>query len=832
MSVAKEKMTSKRFVPILSDIPEEDMYHTIDLGWDIPCARRGRRFSAINLKQENSRRTAICGGCPGCDSNTRPNKVDLNRSNSCKSCVSEDYKQKIVRKWLDEVPLPTSNSRPVKSVAKVSGTPRAVEPKKKEEPRPTSAELIRAETPKPKITESIPKITESKPKVTEKKMKLTEAKPKITETKPKVTETKPKFETMTKENIRELESKENFTKELCLQEMKIISKPINPKEIEIIRVNSVPDLNGLNNIVNITEVDNLSNSVTLTAPQEKKSPSSHTSRRIRKKLPPPPPPPVTPPGQDKADDEEAPIPPEVKVKMEAVIRELNTCRRVEPIELEEIKMETIAPIAPKIVIPVIAADNHYYSDDNTLSNRKKNQMYGSQDNFMEFDSLERNMLKKRRFSVACGPELFHNDRFEQNFVDTRERLTSSWLDIKKAVEEPQVFNQSEVFVENTEPLYNNLDGLSKPGPLTIQVRGSPIESRRNFGKDNGDDFDPDTLDRRDTKKRVEKILLKSAGSFKYKSTSSESETCSKSPVAITTRKIGNLRQIYEAKAKAQEEENQFYVRRGSITFGQDLQAFMRFGKAPDLIRHIEGEKDPKPPIPPKQRRGSDLSPKFYSSMRETSAIAVSDRRRMSEDRDKFPGYSRLDNLNARRSGRRSARTRSRRTDLRKLYRTEDSGYMSTDSNESKCRARYLMQLRPVKTLIQEPALLPVRAAVVKATVLPIESDTDDLESLCDGRSESGGESVETDSVFFGNFDDSKEMFAELGLSAFEPQSKMMQGQEQIDSGFMGETNIILSGDSDSEHRSVISIMTGHDGRASASSIRKLDDASYMHSIEC
>ncbi|XP_075981117.1 uncharacterized protein LOC142979815 [Anticarsia gemmatalis] len=850
MSIAKEKMTSKRFLPILSDIPEEDLYHAIDLGWDIPCARRGRRFSAISLKQENTRKAAHCGGCPGCDAN-RPHKaVALTRSNSCKSCVSEDYKQRIVRKWLDEVPSP--NAKPGKSVAKVSGTPRNIELKKREEiPRPKSAELIRSVCKKSNGAEiklknsemkhtaidtkalmaeirnrgpdtvPEPSMPAPKPKITDVKAKLTEIKTKIAETKPKITEI------ITKEIVREKNAKENISKETKPEEKKTISKPLNLKQIEIIKLDNVT--------TEMSEAEKISKPIVTTL-EKKSPPASHTSRRIRKKLPPPPPPPVSPPEPPKAEEDEAPIPPEVKVKMEAVIREIKTCRRAEPIELEEVKMETISPIAPKIVIPVLAADSHYFSDDNLLTLSRKKGGHGQGDNFMDFDSLERSMMKRRRFSVACGPELSQRVfDHSQNLLGTKDRLTSSWLDVKKAVEDSQQpvdknINVGEVFVNNyiEEPLYDNLDEFEKPGPLTIQVRGSPVETRRTFQKDDFD-FDPDTLDRRETKKRVEKILLKSAGSFKYKSTSSESESCRKSPIGVMTRKIGNLRQIYEAKAKAQEEEMKFYKRRQSIAYGQDLSAFMRSVKAPDLIRHIEGQKDPKPPIPPKQRRGSELSPKFSSAMRESPP---GDRRRMIEERDRFQQYTRLDNLNARRSGRRSARTRSRRTDLRKLYRTEDSGYMSTDSNESKRRARYLMQLRPVKNMMTEPAPIPaIRSVVTKTPVLQMESDTDDLESLCDGRSESGGESVETDSVFFGNFDDSKEMFAELGLSAFDPQSKMMC-HEQIDSGFMGETNIILSGDSDSEHRSVISITTGHDGRASAASISKLDDAPYMHTIEC
>lgn len=64
-----------------------------------------------------------------------------------------------------------------------------------------------------------------------------------------------------------------------------------------------------------------------------------------------------------------------------------------------------------------------------------------------------------------------------------------------------------------------------------------------------------------------------------------------------------------------------------------------------------------------------------------------------------------------------------RTTRRKTTKPEDSGYLSTDSNES------------LKRRVRAPETL--------------ESDTD--ESLGDGHSESGAESVETHSVFFGKY---------------------------------------------------------------------------------
>ncbi|CAG5049318.1 unnamed protein product [Parnassius apollo] len=769
MAIAKEKMLSKRFIPMLSDIPEEELYHTVDLGWDIPCARRARRFSVVSLKRENSRRAMHCGGCPGCDSSDKSQKAPgLTRSNSCKTCVSDDYKQRIVQKWLDEVPLPPQTIKPAKSVAKVNGTPRFVESKRKDDARLNPEIPINDETMTTHDSQII-------------------------------------MESFVKEHLNDLRIKESTERR---------------------------DLENLGRQGISYEDSNRSEKRPSSMKmQENKSPLSDTKKRvIRKKLPPPPPPPVNMSEQSKTKDEE-PVLIEVKKKMEEVIKELNKCKRPEECQLQELSKLTLSPKASKIIIPVIAADSQYYSDDNMSTNIRKNTPLNEMQ--IDFDSLERSLLKRRRFSLDFGSELIKNEHsVQRNTKPSRQSLSRSWKDIKKTVDSQSLqtnnlechssneCNSKDVLINSIEPLYNNIE---KPGPLTIEVRGSPVENRQKIY----DNFDPDTLDRkpkREVKKPMEKILLKSGGSFKHKILPQngfelKQEDRKTPPEAVFTRKIGSLRQIYEAKTKAKDcDVRPFYERRGSVPYGnQEIAAFMNSIRPLDFIRQVEYHNDPKPPIPPKQRRGSEK----YSPPSE---------RQRFEEKDRIAQYIRSDNMYVRRSGRRSSRMRSRRVDLKKLCRTEDSGYLSTDSNESKCRARYLMQLRP-KFSPPEPAPKQTTAHV-RTLALQIESDTDDMESLCDGRSESGGESVETDSVFFGNFDESKELYAELGMCSYETQDILAHCQDLTDSGYTGETNITLSGDSDSEHRSVISIITGHDGRTSVASITKMDDSPYVQSVEC
>ncbi|XP_038211069.1 uncharacterized protein LOC119831686 [Zerene cesonia] len=760
MIIAKEKMTSKRFIPNLSDIPEEESYHTIDLGWDIPCARRGRRFSAISLKRENSRRAIHCGGCPGCDSSVQKS-AGLNRSNSCKTCVSEDYKQKIVQKWLEDVPTPpVTGIRPAK-IAKVSGTPRITEPKEKEEMRINPAEPLRDEDPETLIiTESILKEI---------------------------------LYDSVGNTVNNNESRQKLEREI-------------------------------NNNCNVDHSEITNESI------EKRISLNHATRRVRKKLPPPPPPPDTQ-VIDKHDEPE-PVLPEVKKNMEAVIRELNKCQRPESENFNIIGTES----SPKIVIPVVAADSEFYNVNTKFSKPHKKEFYLQRDIDIDYDSLERTVNKQRRLSLDFTSDFPDNEEipYQQNLKTCRERLSRSWRDLKNAidtnfsslqhmsVESPEAKNSlytKDIFVHSDDTIYSD-----RPGPLTIEVRGSPIEER----KPEVEDFDPDTLDRKpkksvetsESKKCVEKILLKSGGSFKNKVNVPEKPKEKTPPEAAFTRKIGSLRQIYEAKTRAQENKiGSFYERRGSVPYGtEELATYAKnIGQSQT--------KESNDPMSPRNSRLHSVENKTKTNSTRNSP--QSDLQRSSEEKDRFSSQSKSENLNPRKSVRRSDRPRIRK-DLKKMSKTEDSGYLSTDSNESKRRARYLLQIKP-KLITSDVIAKPVPAL---SKGLQIESDTDELESLCDGRSESGGESVETDSVFFGNYNDSKRMYEELAMEDAK-RDKLTRSQEQIDSGFVGETNLILSGDSDSEHKSVISIVTGRDGRASASSsVSKLEDTPYRKSVEC
>lgn len=114
IAIAKQKMASKRFIPSLNEIPEEDNQYTLDPLYDF-TKPASRRSSIISLKRENSRRKT-CTGCPGCEPQDLtslygklPEFPSLAACQNCSTTTStSESKQRSIRKWLENVPFSDS----------------------------------------------------------------------------------------------------------------------------------------------------------------------------------------------------------------------------------------------------------------------------------------------------------------------------------------------------------------------------------------------------------------------------------------------------------------------------------------------------------------------------------------------------------------------------------------------------------------------------------------------------------------------------------------------------------------------------------------------------
>ncbi|KAF2878660.1 hypothetical protein ILUMI_27509 [Ignelater luminosus] len=110
ITIAKQKMVCKRFIPSLLGIPEEETDYSVEQTYDKTRASSSRRGSMISLKRENSRRRT-CTGCPGCEPQDLkslcgrlPEFPSLVACKSCTTNVSES-KQKSIQRWLENVPI-------------------------------------------------------------------------------------------------------------------------------------------------------------------------------------------------------------------------------------------------------------------------------------------------------------------------------------------------------------------------------------------------------------------------------------------------------------------------------------------------------------------------------------------------------------------------------------------------------------------------------------------------------------------------------------------------------------------------------------------------------
>ncbi|XP_053686895.1 uncharacterized protein LOC128736437 [Sabethes cyaneus] len=98
ITIAKYKMSAKRFQPSLNIIPEELQHaqgsETYAAAHTAPPSRRS---SLISSRRDSSKKS-ICSGCPGCEK--KGNSDVVVPSSNCKNCGD---KQNSIRKWLEDV---------------------------------------------------------------------------------------------------------------------------------------------------------------------------------------------------------------------------------------------------------------------------------------------------------------------------------------------------------------------------------------------------------------------------------------------------------------------------------------------------------------------------------------------------------------------------------------------------------------------------------------------------------------------------------------------------------------------------------------------------------
>uniref|UniRef100_A0A182IZZ2 Uncharacterized protein n=1 Tax=Anopheles atroparvus TaxID=41427 RepID=A0A182IZZ2_ANOAO len=100
ITIAKYKMSSKRFQPSLNIIPEElQQAAGSETYAAVQTAPASRRSSLISSRKDSSRKS-VCSGCPGCEKKPGGSDSVMVPSSNCRNCGD---KQNSIRKWLEDV---------------------------------------------------------------------------------------------------------------------------------------------------------------------------------------------------------------------------------------------------------------------------------------------------------------------------------------------------------------------------------------------------------------------------------------------------------------------------------------------------------------------------------------------------------------------------------------------------------------------------------------------------------------------------------------------------------------------------------------------------------
>ncbi|KAI4466742.1 shavenoid isoform b [Holotrichia oblita] len=743
ITIAKQKMATKRFSPSLMGIPEEDTHHSHESTNDYSQSFNSRRGSIISLKRENSRRK-FCAGCPDCqpkDFRSLCGRLpEFPTLVACESCsTTTESKQHSIRKWLEDIPVIKPNNG-------LRSPPPVPSPKRMRSP-----------------TRSLPPNYVSSP---------------IQSLSPKAASDRVK--------TRKSEGRK------CNQNgRRMMRKPI-------VKPNCPPPPLPV-------KLENHYDTVPNISPEPKSLPPPdmiHEAMVVDEETRVPT---ITKKKMNAVIDEFARNVSESKAQIDYETDSLErSCQNKgfsTPTEYAEVSSSQPSP-SLSTALPM----DEEMTMGNAIINAKTGNMTISKLNMKMLQPEEHDyeliVLKKSENSSFTLPELLHRG----NLVS--EVYVNNGYNYNSAASSSISSNSSTLESKPPKVRYDN----NKPGHLLIEVEDCPDNYIR---IEDSDDFEPDTLDRKpkinikkdiniesddysDSLERPNQIFLRSTGSFKTHSLNF--------PINQTTnfnRNFGSLREIYQAKTR-QSIQNNFKNKESADTTtwkdgiiqdseGKLLTLEERHSKRqrrsttpsisgvpPDVIppnTHEVGSIyeqpkpprkviDSKPPLPPKGLKkknpkdqqkeqkdnnsissssSSDYEPIMSDSSQNTKAYNASILKNLIRSDDIFfknginnqfilqaQTITPIPNL-SRTIFRRSFNQNAKVVSIlgKYLQKPEDSGYLSTDSEDfkkKKCNKDQTNQC----SFGTGPG-----------------SETD--ESLCDGHSESGAESVETHSVFFDSF---------------------------------------------------------------------------------
>lgn len=722
ISIAKHKMAAKRFVPSLSGIPEEESSSG-------RCSSsENKRASSVQGSVARSRRSQRCTGCPGC-TDSRPNPPVL--PDNSRQIPGESR----VRAWLADVKPPERRWKDVDDHRKnfqenVRTFARSLEHLRdpqndflRSEPRNVTTKSLASWKDNPPMLRTFQHIARSEILGDDDQHSISKR-----STKSMFEDTN--YDRFCRTRRRQLELSNGPEEFLNAK----VRKAIENSFIKQMEENAALE----NQIQEDRQIEARHHNEQRFSPDgssEKTNQESLKSSKLTTKSP-----------ESTIRRKKSQAPPIPTKDLPDMITELPPTK---------FPVKTIMDAVIKEMVVVKALEHHqrltdYEVDSLERTNRRKREKKqlpaDNKSPSSTLTSSTNNEINKTEMSENETKAIETNDKvLMRNYYNTLPELIS---------QRPQGYSLvSEVYVNDGYASPANSDDSGpeisyepeNPGHLMIKVQDSP----ENYVKQDESEYEPDTLDRKpmrlkingdviyekgptsecfvDSLERPAQILLRSKGSFRDDVSSPNGSLSG----------YGSLREIYEAKLQANAanspvanshssldakfEENGTWRSSKYLTPDQRQARRQRKQNQPDVVPMPPGEGIYEHPRPPRKIDGS----KNERDRRSAEAGAPTAGGRPPVSIQNRVGMKTLDRNCQRAPGVSQGHSMKRFSSVhsRKL---EDSGYLSsTDSSGS-------------------------HKQTIKYDFGSV-SETDETESICDGASESGAESVGTDSVFFGNF---------------------------------------------------------------------------------